>query len=40
MFVKDQEDTHTDFLADDGKVNTTNLNAAIEDTMAPSLTAR
>ena len=39
MFVKDQEDTHTDFLTDDGKVNTTNLNAVIEDMMAPSLTA-
>ena len=36
----DQEDTRTDVLMSDGEVNTTNMNAAIEDMMTSSLKAR
>ena len=40
MYVKDQEDTHTDVLMGDGESNAIDPNTAIEDTMAPSLSAR
>ena len=40
MPVKDQEDTRTDVMINDGEVNTINPNTAIKDTLPPSLLDR